>query len=84
MLAVDPAVPPPPPPPPERVRVTVKALFDFPGVENGDLPFRDGDVIEADKEEFEANQDGGWVTHLLPLSSRRILTCFPFQGHGLA
>lgn len=38
------------------------ALFDFPGVQDGDLPFSEGDAFEADATEFDLHEnDGGWV-----------------------
>ena len=44
-------------------RVSVKALFDFEGVQDGDLPFKDGDTFEASASEYELHKtDGGWVT----------------------
>ena len=44
-------------------RIVVKALFDFEGVQDGDLPFRDGDEFEASASEFALHAtDGGWVT----------------------
>lgn len=43
-------------------KVGVTAVFDFDGVEEGDLPFREGDVFQADGAEFGAQVDGGWVT----------------------
>lgn len=40
----------------------VRALFDFPGVEAGDLPFKEGDVFDANAQEFqEQGASGGWV-----------------------
>jgi len=56
--------PPPPPPPPPVVadKVKVVALFDFPGVEDSDLPFSEGDQFEASASEFaEQEAEGGWV-----------------------
>ena len=42
--------------------IGVVALFDFPGVQDGDLPFAEGDVFEADSAEFDLHEnDGGWV-----------------------
>ena len=44
-------------------RVMVKALFDFDGVQDGDLPFKDGEQFEASASEYELHAtDGGWVT----------------------
>lgn len=42
--------------------ISVVAVFDFPGVESGDLPFMEGDVFQADAAEFETQAEGGWVT----------------------
>uniref|UniRef100_A0A7S2W4J2 SH3 domain-containing protein n=1 Tax=Rhizochromulina marina TaxID=1034831 RepID=A0A7S2W4J2_9STRA len=46
-----------------KSRMRVRALFDFPGVQDGDLSFKEGDVFEADEKEFRTNEkDSGWVT----------------------
>jgi hypothetical protein len=44
------------------LRVQVKALFEFDGVELEDLPFAEGDVFEADANEFASQTEGGWVS----------------------
>lgn len=49
-------------PAPGPPKVAVVALFDFPGVEDADLPFGDGDVFDADEIELAAQErEGGWV-----------------------
>jgi len=42
--------------------ILVKANFDFAGVQEGDLPFSEGDIFEAERREFDAQAHaGGWV-----------------------
>ena len=48
--------------PPESGRVRVVAMFEFAGVEEGDLPFKEGERFEADATELAEQSDGGWVT----------------------
>ena len=38
--------------------IQVKALFDFPGVEDGDLPFVEGDVILTNEADYT---EDGWL-----------------------
>mmetsp|Transcript_13750 Transcript_13750/g.18340 ORF Transcript_13750/g.18340 Transcript_13750/m.18340 type:complete len:780 (+) Transcript_13750:61-2400(+) len=62
-----PAAPPPPPPPPPPARappgfIEVKALFDFAEVQDGDLGFKQGDIIITSEADFKAAGAGGWIS----------------------
>ncbi|XP_050400024.1 tyrosine-protein kinase SRK2 [Patella vulgata] len=56
------ALRPLPPPPPETDAYIVRAMYDFEGMNEDDLPFKKGDRLEID----ETSQTGDWwvATHL--------------------
>lgn len=41
--------------------VYVRATFEFQGVEEGDLPFGEGDIFQANEQEYNEQDGSGWV-----------------------